>query len=286
MKHARGLIALLFVAASVEAFGCTVGGSETPSCAGSNWRIDASSRPVTFSYGAPNGYQFPEYAAIDQNTGYMRLITGPSSTWGTSISLAPSFWSAGVNGGPSEFHLGTPVTLDIGPDCTGDTVTMTVEGTNAGLQFTGFVFIDPPANDQITARVVMAVNNTVALATDKPGEEFQEVFLSTMHDSDTTWDAKSMLIGSTFYPIPNDGKILPTAIQATHFGAIGGTSAWKTNAPTVVIDMTSNGIPPVVNGFVKQSSDNSQDNASVWGAVHDLPSAAWSYNITVSLLTQ
>src|SRR5664280_36760 len=93
-------------------------------------------------------------------------------------------------------------------------------------------------------------------------------------------DNNSLIIGSGTYPLPASGWVVASPIPATHFGVVGGTSSWKTNAPTVVIDLA--GISsPTVTGWMTLDTNANDDNGSLWAATTQVQSS-WSYDITVT----
>jgi hypothetical protein len=177
------------------------------------------------------------------------------------------------------YYQGYPVNTQINVNC--DQLHILLTGTAAGLTFSGTLNIDPPANNKRTAHVSMTTSGTVTLATDRPWEAFKPVMISTMYESSTVWDADYAIIGGDTYPLPTSGWVVSPPISSAHFGVVGGTSTgWKTNAPTVVIDLA--GISsPLVTGWMTQSADPNQDNGSLWAATTEVQSS-WNYDITVS----
>jgi hypothetical protein len=256
---------------TTSAGGTTSTGFDAGACSGPQWLADESNNPIVLGFGS--GASFPQFAAIDASSSYARFVYGPSAGWGTSIILAPSFWTS-----DEIYHQGTPIDVQNQIAC--DHIQLTFSGTIAGLAFTGTLQIDPPADDRLVAHVQVTTTGVVSLAGDQPSQTFKPLMFSTMHESDTRWDASSVLIGANSYSIPLDGWLVPSPISATHFGVIGGTSAWKTNAPTVVIDLAGVSSPQVT-GWMTPSSDPNDDNGSLWAATTEVPSS-WSYDITVT----
>ena len=254
----------------------STGGTSSPvpdagTCSGPRWSVDSSANPIKLAFGS--GTDFPQYGAINTSSSYARFVYGPSGGWGTSIILAPVFWTS-----DGQQHQGA--SIGVQPDIECDQLQLSFSGTLAGLTFTGILQLGAPTTDQLTAHVEMTTTGTVALATNRPGEAFKPVMLSSMHESDTSWDASSAIIGANSYTIPTDGWLVPSPIAATHFGLVGGTSTWKPNAPTVIIDL--NGVSsPQVTGWVKQSLDPNDDNVGMWAATSQVL-ASWNYNITVT----
>ena len=195
------------------------------------------------------GQNLPQYGVLYTSStqgGYLRLVYGPTGGWGTSIILSPSFWTSdGV------YHQGTALN-NVHTQINCSTIQLSFDETLAGLSFSGILNIDPPANNQVTAHVSMTTSNTVTLATNRPGEAFKPVALSTMFDSTTVWDSQSAIIGSTTSPlVATSGWIVPSPIAATHFGLVGGPSLHGLNAntPTITIDLA--GVSsPVVTGWI------------------------------------
>ena len=91
-----------------------------------------------------------------------------------------------------------------------------------------------------------------------------------------TTDTQAAFIGTQTYAFPSSGWIIQPPIITRDFGLQGGTSAWKTNAPTVKIILSQG---RQVTGWVTQSTDPNSDNVGFWCATHKvLPS--WSFNVT------
>ena len=101
--------------------------------------------------------------------------------------------------------------------------------------------------------------------------------LSSMHISSTQWDAQTAFIGTQTHSFPPSGWILQPPILAHNFGLQGGTSNWKTNAPTIEVTLNQGS---QVTGWVTQSTDPNSDNVGFWSATNTvLPS--WSFSVTV-----
>jgi len=108
------------------------------------------------------------------------------------------------------------------------------------------------------------------------GEAFKPVMLSSMHISSTQWDTQAVFIGTQTNSFPSSGWIIQPPITTRDFGLQGGTSAWKTNAPTIEIILSQG---RQVTGWVTQSTDPNSDNVGFWCATNKvLPS--WSFNVT------
>jgi hypothetical protein len=235
------------------------------------WTAQKSGNQIVLAFG--RGTNFPQYVAIHTDSGYVRFVHGPSGGWGTSIILPPALWTA-----DSRYHQGTPL-LDVLPIVTRGQIQVSFTGSIAGVGFKGTLRIGPPAANQLIAHVEMTTSGTVALK-DRAGEAFKLVGLSTMHQSPSLWDASSVIIADKTYPLPASGWIVAVPIPTTHLGVIGGTSTWKTNAPTVVVDLSGVSIPQVT-GWVTQSSNPNDDNGMLWAATSQVQ-PSWSYDITVT----
>ncbi len=98
----------------------------------------------------PSGYQtnlffgsdvnFPEYVSLNTTSGYVRFNYGPTSGWGASVVLLPTFWTVD-DAGTKAYHQKIS-SFSADPELTCD---------KARIEFTGT--IDPPANSQLTAHV-------------------------------------------------------------------------------------------------------------------------------------
>jgi hypothetical protein len=226
----------------------------------------ASSNILECYYGA--GIDIPQYAALHIDSSYFRLVYGPESGWGTSTVLMPSFWENGV------YHQGAPISATW--TNVGNVLVISFTGTISNLQVTkGEIRLSPPAQNQITAQVSVSTSGSVQLDS-RPGEAFKPLMLSSMHISDTQWDSQSAYIGSQAFPFPSSGWIVNSPTTDTVFGLTGGTSSWKTNAPTIEIHLDAS---RQITGWVNQSSNPNDDNIGFWAASDQvLPS--WQYTVT------
>jgi len=234
-----------------------------------DWEVTQVGNELRIAY--DSGSSSPQYAVLHLNDSYFRMNYGPTSGWGTSLVLMPAFWSEGV------YYQGAPVSVDY--KVVQDQLVLSISGNIHGLQVTLSVEISPPEANSLTAKVTANVVGSVPID-NRPGEAFKPVFLSSMHISDTQWDAKSANVDGTIWAIPEEGWLIsPTpSLSASTFGLLGGSSDWKTNAPTVNIDMD---LPIQVAGWVTLSSDPNDDNVGFWGA-SDRILSSWSYTVTVS----
>ncbi len=238
-------------------------------CSADQWSTSTSGSLLQFNYGS--GGNTPQYGVLDLTSSYFRMNYGPASGWGTSILTMPSYWSGG------SLFQGTAVVAST--QVVGANLVLTVDGTSNSLHTHETITIAPPSGNAITAQVAATTSGTVALD-NRPGEAFKPVFLSSMHESPTSWDASSAYVGSTTYGFPSGGWIVSPSpvISGTVFGLLGGTSAWKTNAPAVQITLSS---PMQVAGWVTTSSNPNDDNVGLWAASNTVLSS-WNYGITVS----
>lgn len=237
-------------------------------CKSSSWLVDKLDDQVRIFH--QNGTAFPQYGALHLNDSYFRLNYGPGSEWGTSVILMPAFWSGG------KYYQKTGISVS----CTisNTNVVMTVKGSQLNLNTTAKVTVLNPATSSITAKVSASLTGTVPIDT-RPGEAFKPVMLSSMHISDTQWDTKQACAGSTCFAIPKTGFIISTTqiINASAFRLVGGTSPWKTNAPTILINNlnTQRRIQGWVDGTKTSTND---DNVGFWAAADKLLTS-WSYQI-------
>lgn len=241
------------------------GGGSSPSSDVARWCVTQNSNILEIAYG--KGTDFPQYAALDVNSGYLRLNYGPVSGWGTSVVLPPSFWSG------AKYYQGTPIITNWNID--GSDLLITFSGTMTTLGIQGTVQISPPANSAISAKVSLAVNGNVVLD-NRPNEAFKPVMLSSMHIAADSWDAQLAFAGLQTYQIPGSGWIIFPAVNSLIFGLKGGTSTWKTNAPTVEIALDQ---AMQITGWVTNSNNPNDDNIGYWAAA-DTVLPNWSYIIT------
>ncbi|MCX5891322.1 MAG: hypothetical protein NTY36_18020 [Deltaproteobacteria bacterium] len=228
------------------------------------WSVTNNGVILEIAYG--QGANFPQFAALYLNSGYLRLINGKNSGWGTSVVLTPSFWTGG------EYYQGCQITATT--STVGSDLLILFTGTISTLSFRGTVRISPPANNSISAAVSISTNGSVTLD-NRANEAFKPVMLSSMHISSEEWDSQSAFAGAQTYQLPDSGWIISPAVSCTEFGLNGGTSKWKTNAPTVKITLD---MSRQVTGWVTASSDPNSDNVGLWAA-SDSVLANWSYTI-------
>lgn len=264
-------------------FGCDGGGSNdsqvnntsqpppivvnppSPAVEVNSWSVTQKGKILEIAYG--KGTDFPQYAALDLNSGYLRLIYSRDSGWGTSVILTPSFWSGGT------YYQGTPITTNRRTE--GSDLLISFTDKINTISFQGEVRISPPANNSISAVVSMTTNGSATLD-NRANEAFKPVMLSSMHISSDNWDAQSAFAGAQTYQLPANGWIITPAANSAKFGLNGGTSKWKTNAPTVdiVLDQSRQ-----ITGWATSTNDPNDDNIGLWAAT-DTVFPNWSYTIT------
>lgn len=243
-------------------------------CDTRTWHVEQIGDAVRIFY--KRGSDYLQYGAIDLASSYLRLNSGAGSGWGTSIVLLPSFWSNQV------YYQGSRVRI-IGMMCLpkGQNLGILMAGTIATLRVYVQMVLYPPTLSSITARIVGSAQPTTPLTIDnRPGEAFKPVMLSSMRISTTQWDTSSAFAGSQSFPIPANSWIISpqSSTVAVTFGLRGGTSSWKTRAPTIRINLSQ---PMQIAGWVTPSNDPNDDNVGLWAASDTLLSS-WRYQIVAS----
>ncbi len=231
---------------------------------GPSWSVARNDTVLEVGYG--KGSDLPQVAALHLASSYLRLNPGPSSGWGTSVVLLPSFWSGGT------LHQGAPVEATW--ESRGDDLILSLRGTLAGLTVALEVRMSPPAGDSLRATVTGRAEGDIQLDA-RPGEAFKLLMLSSMHIAPDRWDTQSATISGETLAIPGAGWIVNPAVTAGRFGLRGGTSAWKVNAPTIEISLEE---PRAITGWVTPSTDPNDDNVGFWAA-SDRVVPAWRYAI-------
>ncbi len=259
MKWANSILLILFGLAITSGTGM----------AANTWSVNQNGNILQIAYGS--GTNFNQYAALHLDSSYFRMNWGPDSGWGTSVILAPSFWS--LDG----YKQGAPISYSKTND--GEDLLIHFEGELYGLGFEGVVRMHPPARDRITADVSVSTSGDVELAKNRDGEAFKPMMLSSMHISKDRWDTQQAYAGSKSFPIPSEGWINDSPIQASRFGLIGGSSAWKANAPTVDIILTG---PMKITGWNKLDQNPNNDTVGFWAA-SDTVMSSWNYTIVSRL---
>jgi len=232
--------------------------------ASNSWSITRNGDILEIAYGS--GTSFPQYAALHLDSSYFRMNYGPESGWGTSVILLPSFWTGG------NYYQGAPI--EVKYTRRGKNLLLKFNGTISGLDVRGTVYLYPPRENQISAMVSVRVRGNAVLD-NRPGEAFKPVMLSSMHIDDDNWDVQSAYIDSQSFQIPSEGWIINPPALSNIFGLEGGTSSWKTNAPTIEIDLDRE---MQITGWVTSSDDPNDDNVGMWAA-SDRVLRSWRYTI-------
>lgn len=230
-----------------------------------SWTVVDNAGVLQIAYGS--GTDFPQYGALHLSSGYLRLVPSRTSGWGTSVVLMPALWTAGA------YHQGAPIVAT--PTINGADLLIPFTGTIAGLQVQGQVRLSPPTQDTITAVVSVTVTGDVPLDDNRPGEAFKPVMLSSMRISPTVWDSQSAYLDAQPYPLPASGWIVQPPTLAHMFGLQGGTSTWKTNAPTIEVALDQD---RQVTGWVTASNDPNNDNVGLWASA-DTVLPSWQYTV-------
>src|SRR5207248_669558 len=136
--------------------------------------------------GYGSGSNFPQYADLDLNSSYFRMIYSTTAGWGTSVILLPALWSKASC--PTDYCQGAPVTASW--QIPGADLVLSIHGTIATLKVAVTVTLKPPTNSTLVAQVSTKVTGTVTLDSNHPWEAFKPVMLSSMHDSSTVWDSR------------------------------------------------------------------------------------------------
>jgi hypothetical protein len=245
------------------------------------WDVTQTNNILHIAYGT--GLAVYEYAALHLNSSYFRMNYGPPSGWGTSLILLPAFWSKTACSSSEGYCQGASVevTWQIEkPD-----LVLSITGNIGGLSVSSLVDISPPTTHAIIARITTTVTGSIPLDMNRPGEAFKPIMLSSMRVSATEWDTRGAYTDEQSWPLPKKGWIIPPPVTATerpvnalHFGLKGGTSAWKTNAPTidVLLDQAMQ-----VTGWVTKSDNPNDDNVGLWAA-SDKILTSWSFTVTAS----
>lgn len=258
----------LFIAASITALTAACSPSEPaapPAAAKPTWSVSTSNDILAIGYGTES--DSPQYAALHLNSGYLRLNTGPGSGWGTSVVVLPSLWTGGkyIQGD----RVGATTTV-------GEDLEINLTSEIAGLKVTGTIRLHPPAGQAITADVLMNTTGTVALDT-RACEAFKPMMLSSMHISDTQWDTQGAEINGKRTTLPAQGWIVaPPCPQGSRIMLTGGTSSFKTKAPTVSVTLTEASLG--LTGWVTSSTSTDSDNVALWAA-SDKVLSSWRYTI-------
>ncbi len=233
-----------------------------------SWSVAQRGRIIEVGYG--NGYDFPQYAALHSDSGFLRLNYGRRSVWGTSIILLPSFWFG------SSYYQGAQITVGWRND-TADLV-ISFNGSISTLQAQGQIRLTPPVPNLFSGTIMVKVDGEIDLDC-RPGEAFKPVVLSSMHISADCWDARSAQVDSQSIQIPDRGWIIQPPAFGRRFALRGGSSGWKINAPTIEIVMNE---AREITGWKGGSLNPDDDNLSLWAAA-DQVLRFWEYTFTATL---
>ncbi len=265
-------LAALAVAVWVALLGCSGGGGGGeagvgPAVVESPWSLKERDGILEVAYGG--GSRFPQIGALHLDSGYLRLTYLPDGTFGTSVCVLPAFWSGGV------YFQGAPVTA--APVIDGNDLLMPFSGTIGGVTVQGTIRWYPPASRETRVRVEASLTGTAALDV-RPGEAFKPCCLATMRVSDTVFDGRAAIVGTRDVELPSDGWILPAPETVPVLGFRGGTSNWKTNAPTIKVSFDE---AVMVTGWVTASSDPNHDHISLWPASSTVMTG-WRYVVSAA----
>lgn len=240
------------------------------SCTIGNWSLNEKGNILEISYGS--GTYYPQYAALHLDSSYFRMNYGPSSGWGTSVILFPSFWTDGT------LYQGAPVLSYNWRKEKGNLV-IGFSGVISTLNVIGELTLYPPEENSIKAKVKIHIDGNVDLD-NRPGEAFKPVMLSSMHISSDLWDAESVYIGSETFIIPQEGWIVSPPIEENLFGINGGLSKWQvTNhqGPVPTIEVTLDRKLSIT-GWVTYSNNPNDDNVGFWASSNEVIED-WEYTV-------
>ncbi len=235
--------------------------STTPS---KSWSVTQKGSILEVSYGS--GTDFSQYAVLHLGSSFFRMNYGPGSGWGTSVILLPSFWEKGT------YYQGALITATWKADAAD--LVIPIVGSISSLNVQGQLRLSPPTQNSISAAVTIDVDGSVVLD-NRPGEAFKSVMFSSMHISKDKWDAQSAYVDSQSFQIPQSGWIIEPPAIGNVFGLKGGTSSWKSNAPTIEIILDQS---MQITGWVTPSNDPNDDNFGFWTASDKIISS-WQYTI-------
>jgi exo-beta-1,3-glucanase (GH17 family) len=210
--------------------------------------------------------EFLQYAALHVKDSYFRMNYGSGSGWGTSVILLSSFWER------DSLHQGAPITAICKHE--GADLLLSIAGSISSLRVRGTVRLSLPQQNMFSARVTMTASGNLKLDS-RPGEAFKPVMLSSMHISSEQWDASSAYVGAQTFQIPDSDWIVQPPITNSVFGLNGGNSQWKTNAPTIEIQLDKS---RPITGWVTPSQNPNDDNVGLWAA-SDSVMHSWQYTL-------
>lgn len=240
-----------------------------------------------------------QYFVLHSHDGVLRLVPNPNHAWGTAVRLLPAYW------GQHRFTPpGTPIDQEKAKKpiyrTAGDLVfeRPEIEGTALKIPFkntagdseidvTGTILISPPTQNSISVEVSVQVQpvpgeeNSFANFLFKDGYEeqrFKLVQLSTMHVSDTIWDAGASFVGENVYDIPERDFLLWPPQEHSVFGLKGGQSSHQNEgrpSPTVQVTFP---VPRTITGWVFPSEKPDGENVTMWAASAQMLSS-WKYQV-------
>lgn len=240
------------------------------------WRVAPAGEELRLAYGPlERPGHIPQVAVLHRRDGFLRLAP-EGTTWGTSAVLPPALWTGG------RYVQGVPVVTAW--RTVGATLDLALTGAAAGLPFVVTVRLAPPAAGRLTAAVQVRLRGPVAAPPldARPGEAAKLATLSSMRVSGARWDARAALAGARRLALPagrRGGWIAWPPAPAPGFGLLGGSSAWKQAAPTVMVRLDR---PRAVTGWLTPSRDPDGDNLSIWAAAVTFP-PAWAYKVTATV---
>ena len=233
------------------------------------WRVTQNRNIIAVNFGEARA--FPQIAALHLESSYFRLTRGGCG-WGTSVVLMPSLWAM------NRLFQGARVQARWRVD--GENLCFSLSGRIAHLDVTAQIALHPPEADSVKAQVQVKVEGDAALdqfLDERPGEAFKPVMLSSMRLNDNLWDACDAFVDEARVALPAHGWIGAGA-SGTRFGLRGGTSRWKTLAPTTEIVLDRE-LP--IRGWVTPSRDPNDDNIGLWAASSTLL-RSWNYTVVAS----
>ena len=213
-------------------------------------------------------------AALHLDSGYLRLNPGAGSGWGTSLVVLPSYWCGGT------YHQGARIAATWRVE---DTVlVLTTSGVlgsgSCHLSASSEIRLSPPGTGRIVARIAVRVEGRVPLD-DRPGEAFKPLLLSSMHISRTRWDARAACAAGSTITIPQQGWVFLPPVTTRDFALLGGSSAWKANAPTLAVRLAQK--PLAITGWVTPSRNPNDDNLALWAAAPRIRSS-YAYEVAAT----
>lgn len=230
-----------------------------------NWNVSQKGSVVEIAYGL--GTDYTQYAALHLESSYFRMRYGPESGWGTSLVLFPAFWEKG------RYYQGAPISSYTWKT-EGSDLLISFRGNISQLDVSGNIRIAPPGRNLMLATISVNVEGAVELD-ERPGEAFKPVTLSSMHIPGEIWDTQGAYVDHHWFKIPEEGWIIWPPVESRVFELRGGTSIWKTNAPTIQVILDR---PLQITGWVTRSSNPNDDNVGFWAA-SDQIIRTWEYTV-------